>query len=178
MPTHATIDLETLSTKPDAVLLTIGAIKFDPFTNDPPYNEFYYRANVDEQTAIGRHVEDGTIEWWSRQAPEIVEEALSDENRHSVKEILIKLNKYLVGVDKIWCQGPVFDIAILENLYRQLGLHYNWAFYNIRDSRTLFSLMPRDPRKDISFAAHNALEDCRIQSICVQKSLRNLGVTQ
>ena len=40
MTTHATIDLETLSTKPDAVLLTIGAIKFDPFTNDPPYNDF------------------------------------------------------------------------------------------------------------------------------------------
>ena len=178
MPTHATIDLETLSTKPDAVLLTIGAIKFDPFTTDPPYNEFYYRANVDEQTAIGRHIEEGTLQWWSRQAPEIVEEALSDDNRHPVKEILTKLNKYLVGVDKIWCQGPVFDIAILENLYRQLGLHWNWAFYNIRDSRTLFSLMPRDPRKDISFSAHNALEDCRIQSICVQKSLRNLGVTQ
>ena len=46
MTTHATIDLETLSTKPDAVLLTIGAIKFDPFTNDPPYSDFYYRANV------------------------------------------------------------------------------------------------------------------------------------
>ena len=101
MPTHATIDLETLSTKPDAVLLTIGAIKFDPFTNDPPYNEFYYRANVDEQTAMGRHIEEGTLDWWSRQAPEIVEEALSDDNRHPVKEILTKLNKYLVGVDKI-----------------------------------------------------------------------------
>ena len=178
MTTHATIDLETLSTKPDAVLLTIGAIKFDPFTTDPPYSEFYYRANVDEQTAMGRHVEEGTLEWWARQPDEIVTEALSDDDRHSVTKILKELNKYLVGVDKIWCQGPVFDIAILENLYRQLGLHWNWAFYNIRDSRTLFSLMPRDPRKDISFSAHNALEDCRIQSICVQKSLRNLGVTQ
>ena len=178
MTTHATIDLETLSTKPDAVLLTIGAIKFDPFTTDPPYSEFYYRANVDEQTAMGRHVEEGTLEWWARQPDEIVTEALSDDDRHSVTKILKELNKYLVGVDKIWCQGPVFDIAILENLYRQLGLHYNWAFYNIRDSRTLFSLMPRDPRKGIAFAAHNALEDCRIQSICVQKSLRNLGVTQ
>ena len=178
MTTHATIDLETLSTKPDAVLLTIGAIKFDPFTSDPPYSEFYYRANVDEQTAIGRHVEEGTLEWWSRQPDEIVKEALSDENRHPVREILKELNKYLVGVDRIWCQGPVFDIAILENLYRQLDMHWNWAFYNIRDSRTLFSLMPRDPRKDIEFAAHNALEDCRIQSICVQKTLKHLGITQ
>ena len=48
MTTHATIDLETLSTKPDAVVLTIGAIKFDPFTNDPPYSDFYYRFNVDK----------------------------------------------------------------------------------------------------------------------------------
>lgn len=178
MTTHATIDLETLSTKPDAVLLTIGAIKFDPFTNDPPYSDFYYRANVDEQTAMGRHVEEGTLEWWSRQPDEIVKEALSDDNRHPVTKILKELNKYLVGVDRIWCQGPVFDIAILENLYRQLDMHWNWAFYNIRDSRTLFSLMPRDPRKDIEFAAHNALEDCRIQSICVQKTLRHLGITQ
>lgn len=178
MTTHATIDLETLSTKPDAVLLTIGAIKFDPFTNDPPYSDFYYRANVDEQTAMGRHVEEGTLEWWSRQPNEIVTEALSDDNRHPVTKILKELNKYLVGVDRIWCQGPVFDIAILENLYRQLDMHWNWAFYNIRDSRTLFSLMPRDPRKDIEFAAHNALEDCRIQSICVQKTLRHLGITQ
>ena len=112
MTTHATIDLETLSTKPDAVLLTIGAIKFDPFTTDPPYSEFYYRANVDEQTAMGRHVEEGTLEWWARQPDEIVTEALSDDDRHSVTKILKELNKYLVGVDKIWCQGPVFDIAI------------------------------------------------------------------
>ena len=178
MTTHATIDLETLSTKPDAVVLTIGAVKFDPFTNDPPYSDFYYRFNVDAQTKIGRHVEEGTLEWWSRQSTEIVEEALSDENRHDPKHILKELNKYLVGVDKIWCQGPCFDIVILENLYRQLGLHWNWAFYNIRDSRTLFSLMPRDPRKDIEFSAHNALEDCRVQSICVQKTLKHLGITQ
>ena len=30
MATHGMIDLETLSTKPDATVLTVGAIKFDP----------------------------------------------------------------------------------------------------------------------------------------------------
>ena len=49
MTTHATIDLETLSTKPDAVLLTIGAIKFDPFTSDPPYANF-----TTEQTLMNK----------------------------------------------------------------------------------------------------------------------------
>ena len=29
---HAMIDLETLSTEPDAVILTVGGVKFDPYT--------------------------------------------------------------------------------------------------------------------------------------------------
>ena len=29
---HAMIDLETLSTNPDAVILTVGGVKFDPYT--------------------------------------------------------------------------------------------------------------------------------------------------
>ena len=32
MATHGMIDLETLSTRPDATVLTVGAIKFDPYT--------------------------------------------------------------------------------------------------------------------------------------------------
>ena len=31
-------------------------------------------------------------------------------------------------------------------------------FWKIRDSRTLFSIMPTDPRKEIEFEAHNALK--------------------
>ena len=37
-----------------------------------------------------------------------------------------------------------FDIVILENLYEQLGISI-WNFWQIRDSRTVFSLMPQDP---------------------------------
>ena len=33
---HAMIDLETLSTNPDAVILTIGGVKFDPHTSVIP----------------------------------------------------------------------------------------------------------------------------------------------
>ena len=41
MATHAMIDLETLGTKPDCVILTLGAIKFDPFTNEEPQSGLY-----------------------------------------------------------------------------------------------------------------------------------------
>jgi len=178
MTTHATIDIETLSTKPDAVVLTIGGIKFDPFTKVDPHSEFYYRLEIEDQTSKGRDIESDTLQWWGTQPDEIVDEALGDHNRTSVETTLKELNKWLTGADKIWCQGPVFDICILENLYRQYDTHFNWVFWNIRDSRTLFGLMPEDPRKKFKFAAHNALEDCRVQSMCIQEVYSELQLTR
>ena len=49
MPIHAMIDLETLATDPNATILTIGGVKFDPNTNAEPHSEFYHKLDVDEQ---------------------------------------------------------------------------------------------------------------------------------
>ena len=135
MTTHATIDIETLGTNPDTVVLTIGGIKFDPMADDELHSEFYYRLDVDEQIEMGRSIMESTLEWWEKQDEEVKKEALESTGRVPVEQTLKALNKWLVGVDKIWCQGPVFDIGILENLYKQIGLHHNWPFYIIRDSR-------------------------------------------
>jgi hypothetical protein len=59
-------------------------------------------------------------------------------------------------------------------MYRQYNHHLPWPFWKVRDSRTLFQIMPVDPRKSIDFKAHNALEDCKIQALCVQQSIRDL----
>ena len=34
MSTHAMIDLETLGTQPDCVILTLGGIKFNPYNKE------------------------------------------------------------------------------------------------------------------------------------------------
>ena len=44
---HAMIDLETLSTKPNATILTIGGVKFDPYTRVEPSQGLYHRIDVD-----------------------------------------------------------------------------------------------------------------------------------
>jgi len=176
MTTHATIDIETLGTTPDTVVLTIGGIKFDPMADDELHSQFYYKLDADEQIEMGRTVDEKTLEWWETQPEEIKAEALDPNDRFLVEETLKALNKWLVGVDKIWCQGPVFDIGILENLYKQIGLHHNWPFYIIRDSRTLFGLMDKDPRKEMNFAAHNALADAIVQSLCIQKVYKKLNL--
>lgn len=163
------LDLETLSTHPDAVVLTFGAVKFDPYSQT--INEslsLYLRIDVDEQIALDRHVDDGTIEWWGNQAPEVRNEALGDQDRVSLDEFTNKLNKFLVGVKNIWAQGPVFDIVILENLYKQIGKPAPWFYWQIRDSRTLFGVHG-DPRAKGRAGLHNALSDCVYQANGVQE---------
>ena len=177
MTTHAMIDLETLATTPDCVVLTIGGVKFDPNTLGESTQPFYYRFNVDEQLDKGRTTSESTLEWWGKQEESVREEALGDGNRTGVLEVLKRLNTWCVGVDTIWCQGPAFDICILENLFRSYDHHVPWPFWKIRDSRTLFGIMPSDPRKEIKFNAHNALEDCKVQALCVQQTIQKLGLT-
>ena len=92
-----------------------------------------------------------------------------------VEEFLNQLNKFVVGADNIWCQGPVFDIVILENLYRQVERPTPWQFWQIRDSRTLFGVHG-DPRGKGAKGAHNALIDCYYQAQAVQQVYKQQGI--
>jgi hypothetical protein len=170
------LDIETLSTRPEAVILTLGAVKFTPFDSDVDTGQgLYLRIDVDEQLELGRHVQQETVDWWGRQAEEVREEALGEHERTRLNEAIDQLNRFLVGADDIWCQGPAFDIVILENLYRQLGRPTPWQFWQIRDSRTLFAVHG-DPRNKGATGAHNALIDCYYQARAVQQIYKDAGV--
>ena len=171
------LDLETLSTRPDATILTFGACKFNPYAQEDITQGIYFRISVDEQIELGRHVDDNTVAWWGQQAEDVREEALSDDNRISLEQFTQELNRFIVGCDNIWAQGPVFDIVILENLYRQLGLPCPWQFWQIRDSRTLLSTHG-DPRDKNKAGLHNALEDCVSQAQAVQTVFEQCGITE
>lgn len=160
------LDLETLSTRPDATILTFGAVKFDPYSNVIG-DGIYHRIDVDEQISLGRHVDDNTVAWWAQQEEDVREEALGENNRINLEKFCASLNKFIVGSNCIWAQGPVFDIVILENLYRQLNKPVPWNFWQIRDSRTLLSTYG-DPRDKNKAGLHNALEDCISQANAVQ----------
>ena len=169
---HAMIDLETLSTTPDAVILTVGGVKFNPHNNVEPNQPMYFRVDVDEQTKIDRHVMQETLDWWSKQAEDVREEALGDNNRIRLDQMIKTINKF---VDVFWCQGPLFDYAILQNFYAQMQVPVPWNFWQIRDSRTLGSLVPRDPNEKRT-GLHNALEDCYFQAKKVQRVYKQLGI--
>ena len=174
---HAMIDLETLAVDPNAVILTLGAVKFDPNNQAEPHSRMYFRVDVDSQTEMGRKVDDNTLDWWGKQPPEIFEEALGEKDRIPVAEMIKRINKYAVGVDVFWCQGPLFDFTILQDIYKQMETPAPWQYWQIRDSRTLFNLVPRDPNEQRT-GLHNALEDCVFQAKKVQKVYRQLGISK
>jgi hypothetical protein len=169
------LDIETLGTCPDCVVLTLGAVKFNPYTQEDIAAGLYCRPDVDEQIARGRIVREDTMQWWSTQAEAVREEALGVEDRIPVEQMLRELNRFLVGAKNIWAQGTVFDIGILEHLYQQYDMTANWNYWQISDSRTVFKIHG-DPRKKNKEGLHNALEDCVSQAEALQQIFCELGI--
>ena len=163
---HCMIDIETLSTKAESVVLTIGALRFDPNSNVDPTEGLHLYLDVDEQTAAGRSISEDTMAWWSEQAEEVREDVFREDGRTSILPALYQLSEFIGNADGVWAQGPTFDMIILENLYASFNLKAPWKYHRVRDSRTLFSVLG-DPRGQFPMA-HNALVDCYHQAKGVQ----------
>jgi len=176
MKIHATIDLETLDTCPQSTVITLGGCKFNPHSSKEPYDELYLKISIDDQNRLSRTTSDDTINWWAKQDQSILEEALDQTNAITVDNCLTTLTKWLVGVDVIWAQGYGFDMTILEDMYRSAGRSIPWNFWQIRDSRTLFSCCAKDPRKSIQQNLHNALADAIYQSKAIQIAFSELNI--
>jgi len=178
MTTHAMIDIETLNTAPDSVILSVGGVKFNPHTHETPFDHKHWRLDIDAQFTLGRTVSESTLEWWGRQATHIREAAFSETDRITLQDFAKDMNRWLTGCKEVWCQGPQFDMVMIEHLFTQLDHHRNWVYWQIRDSRTLFSIMPRDPRKDIQEDLHDALADAFWQAKCVQQAFSHFEIRE
>src|SRR5690606_12661716 len=65
---HIMLDLETLDTASSAVVVSIGAVAFDPYTNAIG-DKFYVEMTEDiaEQQKKGRTISGDTVRWWMQQ---------------------------------------------------------------------------------------------------------------
>lgn len=172
MARHLMVDLETLATSPDAVILTIGAVTFDPASNKI-FDKLYYRVDVESCDRLGMTVNDDTIEWWSKQAADVLTEAFAEDNRVPIEQVIEKFHKFAWNCDAFWSHGATFDLVILDCYYRKLNKTPPWNFWQIRDTRTLFDLGydPEMPKEGL----HNALEDASRQAMGVQTIYRKLN---
>lgn len=188
MAKHFMVDIETLSTAVNAVVLSVGAVEFDPSTGKIE-REFYRELRLDMQR--DRHISGDTVQWWAKQLIENnVENILINPNSKKVDphNAVFNLAEFLkcsaYGVTapeeyrniEVWACDPDFDLAILSNLYGELNLPVPWKFWNTRSVRTVRMLneiagieVPEQP------VTHNALEDCIRQAKEVSSLLSALN---
>ena len=167
--------METMAVTPNAVVLSLGAVHFNPYGSGYS-DKIYFRVSIDDQDALGREVDPATIEWWGRQDPAIMEEAFSPDNRISLVDAMDQFHKFAWGCDRFWSHGATFDLVMLENIYRQLNKPLPWNYWQLRDTRTLFDL-GFDPDMPTG-SKHDALQDAIRQAAGVQNMYRKLNIRE
>jgi hypothetical protein len=175
MKTDIMIDLETLDVLPTATVLTIGAVKFDPFGDDvsePDCDRFYVKVDIDSCDRLGCTVSQDTLNWWSNQSKDAQEAAFDPEGRIDIRDALNQLYKFCWGAKRVWSHGAGFDVIILEHLFRKVEKAVPWSFWEVRDTRTLFDL-GIDPQRP-PVLKHHALEDAWNQAVGVQNVFKAL----
>lgn len=154
------VDLETLAVTADAVVVSIGAVKFTHKKIED--SAFYTTVSVNSNLNLGRRVDENTLSWWMSQ-PETARKVFS-QPAVTVEEALSQFAHWL-GDDPVfmWANGADFDLAILQHAYAQLGLEVPWKFWNNRCFRTVKSFSKvRAPAAPS--VAHNALDDAIAQA--------------
>lgn len=179
MSNQVMVDIETLSVRPDAAIVTIGAVKFSrkgPLKSLEDSDTFYRRIDLDSLQGKSFRIEEYTLNWWDTQDPAIRHEALYHPDRHPLENVLSEFTAWYGDAYQIWANGDDFDCVILEHAYRQFDMTPPWRFWQTRDLRTLYDL--GQIRKDDlpNNSAHNALHDAYNQVIGARRALKNLGL--
>lgn len=151
--THVMVDIETLDTKPSAIILSIGACLI-------PVTTCQFYAECDENQP-DRTYSQSTIEWWAQQSP-----GLKPNGTQPLIDVLSMFGRWIAqlpGEPIVWAKGIDFDCAILADAYRQYGLPLPWKYNAVRDFRTLKKVCPIGADL-VPTLSHNALADAKHQA--------------
>lgn len=169
------LDIETLDNRPTAVVVSIGAVFFDPYTKAMG-NTFYAEmaGDIDTQIAAGRTVCGPTIRWWMQQSADARDVFSGSGASHlTTPEALVHFARFVESAQhlpslNIWGNGAAFDNTILASLYDSMCIKRPWSYRNDRCYRTVAGL-GYGPRPKKSKTPHNALSDAVSQAVHLQE---------
>lgn len=177
------LDLETLSVRPHAVILVIGAIKFertDTWQDDvdekkiKKFDTFYRRITISSCVSLGMDIDPLTSKWWQKQEKDIKYEAIVNKDRIELKQALEEFSTWFGNSTFIYGNGSSFDVTILSEAYSRCGMKIPWKYWFIRDLRTVMDIGGIKMSDVPQYNKHNALYDCYRQILAVQRSIKSL----
>jgi hypothetical protein len=164
------IDIETLSTKPNAVITEIGVVISE---HGHPDVCVLLQLNWSDQYAMGREIDADTLIWWLKEedrAAKLMDAADNQHKRPHTIMVLGKLAGYLTMADEVWANSPSFDVACINSLLLMHG--FPKISHKVeRDFRTARALRP-ELEYEYPVNAHDALADAQAQA----DYLRELGI--
>ena len=156
------LDLETMSTKPNAAIIAIGAVAFN---KNGIVDKFYSQVKLSSCKKAGLDIDPSTVIWWMKQEEE-ARSKFFDNN--SSGDLLSALNGftafYMTHGGAIWGNGATFDNVILRSAYESLGIDSPWPFWVDSCYRTVKNLNPSVELKRVG-VLHNALDDAETQAL-------------
>ena len=156
------VDMETLGTTADAVILSIGAIKFD-LGGAIDDEGFYASISIDSNLEVKRKISEETLIWWLKQGPGA--QGVFHESKQTLKNALCDMVEWMDGDDYcMWSNGADFDLPMLAHAYSCFAMDPPWKFWNSRCFRTYKTLPGASKFKmPHSGVKHNALSDAHNQ---------------
>jgi exodeoxyribonuclease VIII len=171
------LDLETLGTSANALILSIGAVKFDPMSSEILDSIEIFVDPVDAQRCGGR-IDASTVIWWmdeTRQEARTV--MMAQDNRHDLPTALGAFSDWF-GPESlpVWGNGALFDNLILANAYAAIGEPKPWTYKHDNCFRTLRTIAPGVACPETTLIRHSALGDATIQAHWMQVIIAHLGL--
>lgn len=179
--TDIMIDLETLSTQPDAAIISIGAVVFDIKTGALS-DTLYKTVGLFSQQHYG-HISPETVAWWLQQSDAARQDVINIESNqylYALNHVRQFIRRHSDEKTKLWSNGSSFDLVILRNAFQRHGMKVVWQYWQERDVRTIVDLARDitgiDPKQQIEFVGteHNALDDAIHQAKYVSKAYQLL----
>jgi exodeoxyribonuclease VIII len=154
------VDLETLGTASNSVIISMGAVAFDNEGNT--LSTFYRRIDPQSCVDAGLKVDVSTVMWWMKQ---------SDAARAAFNEkgvpLAAALGDFAMWVPEdacLWGNGATFDNVLLASAYKAAGLKTPWPYWGDRCYRTVKALHPTIAPPPFKGEKHNALSDAQHQT--------------
>ncbi|MDR3427787.1 3'-5' exonuclease [Silvimonas sp.] len=162
--THVMVDLETFGTGPDAVIVSLGAVKFSP-SEGTIFDSFHVGVDPVSAVMLGGKMDADTLMWWLDEKQDGARKALMGLERLDIASALEGFAQWF-GSDSlpVWGNGATFDNVILRRACTNAGMACPWKFWHDRCYRTIKQLAPATKISFTGLTQHSALDDATAQA--------------
>ena len=170
------LDIETFGKSNDALIVSIGAVKFVP-EHQLLGDKFYVVIDPRSSEQFGGKADMDTVLWWMKKDRTAAREMMFATDMVDLPSALEGFAMWF-GNDPylpIWGNGATFDNVVVKRAYERAHMEVPWSYKADRCYRTIRALKHDVPFKDFG-TYHNAVDDAVSQAAHLMAVARKLGI--